>query len=100
MRSLAVIAGAVLSAIAPFAIPVEILGKLNVDIGEVVRSASYKQRVVKQGAEPVADTAAEFRKVIKTEYDKWGEVIRSAGGQESVRRSVRPQEPLKLREMK
>jgi tripartite-type tricarboxylate transporter receptor subunit TctC len=66
-------------ALAPAPPPAGILRKLNADIGEVVQSASYKQRVAKQGAEPVADTAAEFRKVIKTEYDKWGEVIRSAG---------------------
>jgi tripartite-type tricarboxylate transporter receptor subunit TctC len=63
----------------PAQTPADIVRKLNADISEVVRSAGYKQRLASQGAEPVADTATEFRKVIKTEYDKWGKVIRSAG---------------------
>lgn len=64
--------------LAPARTPSATIGRLHADIGEIVRSSNYKQRLASQGAEPVADTAAEFRKVIKAEYEKWGNVIKSA----------------------
>lgn len=65
--------------LAPARTPAALLTRLNADVGEIVRTAGYRQRLMNQGAEPVVDTAAEFRKVIKVEYDKWGNVIRNAG---------------------
>lgn len=64
--------------LAPARTPSTILARLNADLGEIARNAGFKQRLRSQGAEAMTDTPAEFRKVIKTEYEKWGKVIKSA----------------------
>lgn len=64
--------------LAPAKTPASILARLNADLSQIVATAVYKQRLASQGAEPVADTPAEFRKVIKAEYEKWDRVIKSA----------------------
>lgn len=63
----------------PARTPLGIAEKLNADISEVVRSSGYRRRLEDQGAEPMVDAISEFKKLVKEDYDKWGNVVRSAG---------------------
>jgi len=36
-------------------------------------------RIVELGAEPVGDTPAEFARFIRSEYEKWGPIIKQTG---------------------
>lgn len=65
--------------VAPARTPAALIAKVQADVTEVVRTPGYKQRLAAHGAEPIADTPAQFRKVIKAEYERWGDVIKRAG---------------------
>lgn len=65
--------------VAPAQTPPALIARLQADITGVVRTPRYKERLAAHGAEPTADTPAEFRKAIRAEYDRWGSVIKRAG---------------------
>ncbi len=63
---------------APGATHAAVLAKLHGEIGRVLAQPEVKELLLKQGAEvqPMAD--AEFRELLRTEYERWGRVIREA----------------------
>jgi tripartite-type tricarboxylate transporter receptor subunit TctC len=65
--------------VAPAGLPKAIVAKLNAEINRALASPTLKQRFAALGAEPVGGTAEQFGKLIRSEYAKWGEVIRRSG---------------------
>jgi tripartite-type tricarboxylate transporter receptor subunit TctC len=65
--------------LAPKGIPAEIVGKLNAEIGTIMKSSVMKEWLEQQGAEPVAATPEEFGRHIAMEITKWRKVIKDAG---------------------
>jgi tripartite-type tricarboxylate transporter receptor subunit TctC len=65
--------------LAPAKTPGEIVARLNAEIVKVLRLADIKQRLFDQGTEPVANSQQQFQSYIKTEIDKYAEVIRKSG---------------------
>jgi tripartite-type tricarboxylate transporter receptor subunit TctC len=64
---------------APKDTPVEIIGKLNKEIGVVVADPTIKARLsASLGVPPMSMTPTEFGKFIADETDKWAKVIRAA----------------------
>src|SRR6266446_1865645 len=63
---------------APSATPAAVLAKLHGEIDRVLAQAEVKDVLLNQGAEvqPMPDAA--FRALLKTEYERWGRVIREA----------------------
>lgn len=55
--------------------PREIIAKLNADIGSVIETQEFRQKVV--GAEVIGGTSEFFKNYINSERDQWGKVIRS-----------------------
>ena len=64
---------------APKRTPVEIVGKLNNEIGAALEDSKLKARLLALGVEPRAMTPAEFKDFIIAEVDKWAKVIAFAG---------------------
>ena len=64
---------------APAGTPREIIARFNSEIGKLLRTPEARDWFAAQGAEPVADTPAEFLSFIKAEYEYWGIVVREAG---------------------
>lgn len=64
--------------LAPAETPRVVVNKLYADIGEVLKTPTFKEKLAAQGAEPIGDTPVQFQSVIKTEFGKWGKVIKSA----------------------
>lgn len=64
--------------VAPAQTPRELIDKVLAAVDDIVRTPAYRQRLAAQGAEPTSDTPAEFRKAIKSEYERWGGVIKRA----------------------
>ena len=56
-----------------------LVARLNRDIVDVLQMPSMQQDLLRQGAEAVPTTAAEFSDFVKREIAKWREVIRRAG---------------------
>ncbi len=64
---------------APGGTPADVVAKLQAGIAKVVQRPDVREKLVKLGMYPVANTPAEFAKVVDADTDKWGRVIREAG---------------------
>ena len=64
---------------APAAVPNTIVDRLDSEINRALQDPKITQRLLTQGMEAHRGNAAEFRKFIYAEMDKWGDVIRKAG---------------------
>jgi len=65
--------------VAPRGTPADIVGRLNREINLAVADARIKQRIAEVADVPLAQTPAEFERLIADETEKWGKVIRDAG---------------------
>ena len=65
--------------LAPAGTPATIVMRLNKEIAAVLASAEVRERIARTGAEPVARSAAEFEKMLKTEYDATGKLVAKIG---------------------
>jgi tripartite-type tricarboxylate transporter receptor subunit TctC len=59
--------------------PRPIIDRLNVEIVRALHAPDVKQLLLTQGLEVRTSTPQEFGAYIKSEYEKWGKVIRTAG---------------------
>lgn len=59
--------------------PQEIVDRLSAEWARTVKRAEVQERFGKLGVELRTTTPAEFREYIRTEYDKWGTIIRASG---------------------
>jgi len=65
--------------LAPAGTPQEIVGKLNGEIGKLMRTEDVKKLLAPTGMEPDTDKPAQFGAYLKEDYDKWGKVVRESG---------------------
>ncbi len=63
----------------PGALPPELTAKISKDCAEALHSPSVKQRLDKLGAAVAGSSPADFAKLIRADYEKWGPVIKAAG---------------------
>jgi tripartite-type tricarboxylate transporter receptor subunit TctC len=59
--------------------PRDIVSRLNMEIVKALRLPDVKQRLSEQGAEPAATSANEFASYVKSEIDKYADIIRKSG---------------------
>ncbi len=64
--------------LAPTGTPRPIIGKLNAEIGRILRMAVVENRLSSLGLEPDPSTPEQFAKIIKDEVELWADVIREA----------------------
>ncbi len=57
----------------------ELVSKINRDVTIVLNDEDVKAGFAAQGAQGLGGSPAEFAAFIKTDYDKWGKVVREAG---------------------
>lgn len=65
--------------VGPVGMPRPIVLKLNAAINKALAAQSVRDRLAGMGAEPVPVTPEQFGELIRTEYVKWGEVVRRSG---------------------
>ena len=63
----------------PAGTPREVVAKVNQDIAAVLTTDDVRKRFAAAGAEPISSTPAAFAALIRSEGEKWGNIIRSAG---------------------
>jgi tripartite-type tricarboxylate transporter receptor subunit TctC len=68
-----------LGVMAPAGTPKEIVDKLNAGINKVIARPDVKEAWAKQGAVPMAMSAAEFGKYLQADIEKWAGVVKGAG---------------------
>jgi tripartite-type tricarboxylate transporter receptor subunit TctC len=57
----------------------QVVDKLNTALVAIMKDPDMRERLIKQGAEPLGGTPAELRQYLAGEMAKWGKVIRDAG---------------------
>ena len=64
--------------VAPRSTPTEIISKLNQEINLALANARITRRIAELGDTPLSLSNSDFGKLIASETDKWGKVIRAA----------------------
>ena len=65
--------------VGPAALPRAIIVRLNADLNRMVASNAYKEKVMLIGSEPMGGTPEQFAQYIRSEYAKWGDIVKRAG---------------------
>jgi tripartite-type tricarboxylate transporter receptor subunit TctC len=65
--------------LAPAKTPPAVIAKINDAFVKAVNDPGIKKKLIDSGAIPVANSPAEFGKFLKSEYDRWGKVVRDKG---------------------
>jgi len=65
--------------LAPAKTPQPIINRLHAEIVKALRAPDVVEMLAKQGVDPVGNTPQEFAAIIKSDVEKWGRVIKSAG---------------------
>ena len=71
--------GSGVGVVAPPGTPPDIVDTLNREIGKIIATPGFHERMAAIGVEVVGTTPAAYGKIIKDEYEKWGKVIAAAG---------------------
>ena len=65
--------------VAPGGIPLDVLNKIALDVGNAVRASDLTERMKQLGMEPVGSTPAQFDALIRAEMAKWAKVVKVSG---------------------
>jgi tripartite-type tricarboxylate transporter receptor subunit TctC len=65
--------------VAPAGLPAAVRAKLAKDVAEAVNVSAVRLRLLGLGATPISSPPEEFAALIRSEYEKWGPVIKAAG---------------------
>ena len=65
--------------VGPAAMPRVIVNRLNTELNRMVASPAYKEKVTLIGSEPAGGTPEQFAQYIRSEYAKWGDIVKRAG---------------------
>ena len=68
-----------LGLLGPSNMPANVTGKIAKDTAEAMKSPVIKDRLIKLGATSIGSSPQEFGRLIKSDYDKWGPIIKAAG---------------------
>jgi tripartite-type tricarboxylate transporter receptor subunit TctC len=64
---------------APAGTPAPVMEKLNTTLNTVLQSPAVKQRMVKEGFDPMPTTSAQARARLEAEMPKWAKLIKERG---------------------
>jgi len=67
--------------LAPAGTPRDIVAKVNGEIRKLLLAPDVQQLLASAGVDPTPDTPEEFGAYLKSEFDKWGKVVRDSGAQ-------------------
>ena len=65
--------------VAPAGTPPDIVETLNREIGKIIATPGFHQRMAAIGVDVVGTTPAAYAKILNDDYEKWGKVVEAAG---------------------
>ena len=65
--------------LAPAATPKEVVSYLNAEVVKALRSPDIKERMASEGAAPVGNTPEQFAAYMRSEMQKWAQVVKQSG---------------------
>jgi len=60
-------------------LPAEVVRKIQADVAKVLMQQDVREKLVTLGMEPVGSTQDQLKIAIRTEYDRYGTIIRKLG---------------------
>ena len=66
---------------APTGVPKDVVGKINGEIVRMLKTPEVRDRIVREGADPVGSTPEQFSERFKNEIAKWSKVVKESGMQ-------------------
>lgn len=67
--------------VAPAGTPADVVETLNKAIAKALQSDTVKEKLAQQGTIILGGSAAEYDAYIRSEYKRWGEVVKASGAQ-------------------
>jgi tripartite-type tricarboxylate transporter receptor subunit TctC len=64
---------------APAGTPPEIIARLNVELGKILRAPEMRERLFQMGAEAAPGTPVELDEYVRRELAKWDKVVKDVG---------------------
>jgi tripartite-type tricarboxylate transporter receptor subunit TctC len=64
---------------APKGTPDTVTAQLNKTVNEILAMPALEQQMIREGADPVGGTPAEFAQFVQREYEKWKLIVRESG---------------------
>ncbi len=65
--------------LAPAGTPSPVINKINAEMVKMIADPPFAQRLIDMGSDPVSSTPAGLTVHMRTEWDRWNKVIKSAG---------------------
>jgi len=65
--------------VGPAGVPRDIVMKIQTDVSKVLHSPELREKLVSLGVEPVGSTPEQLTRAIRTDYDRYGKIIRKLG---------------------
>lgn len=65
--------------LAPAGTSYDIIVRLNLAVGDIVRSREFKERLARLGVEVISDTPEEFTAYLRGEIEKWANLVKRSG---------------------
>jgi tripartite-type tricarboxylate transporter receptor subunit TctC len=59
--------------------PADAIDRLAAEVNKAIADPKVRETITAQGADPMSNTPAEFRRFFVTELEKWSKLIRAAG---------------------
>jgi tripartite-type tricarboxylate transporter receptor subunit TctC len=56
-----------------------VIAQINAAVNDAIGVPAIAQQLVREGADPVGGTPAQFREFVQREYEKWRVVVRESG---------------------
>ena len=63
----------------PAGTPKDIVATVNAAVNRLLAMPDVKAAIVAQGAEPEAMTPGQFAALLKTDYEKWRDIVKASG---------------------
>ena len=65
--------------VAPAGTPAPIVSKINAEVNRILKMPDVKEKFAAEGGGPLGGTPQEFAALLKSDYTKWGKVVKDSG---------------------
>jgi len=70
--------------LAPAKVPPAIITKLNKAVADALADPAVREKIVNSGAIPAPNSPAEMNAMLKSEYERWGKIVKEKGIKEGT----------------
>jgi tripartite-type tricarboxylate transporter receptor subunit TctC len=65
--------------VTPVRVPAPVIEKLNAEVNRTLRDPEMIKRLEEEGSEAMGGTPQDFERFLKTEYERWRDIVRATG---------------------